>query len=86
MRHWLIEGLVAFNVFMLVYLAVLVVSLAAGIASTPLGGVGRGLVNWAVTVAVAPIPALSASVLYFSLRVADEPAVSGVGTETADPL
>ncbi len=62
------NGWPVFSVIAIVYLAVVIVSVAAGIASTPLGVVGRAVVNWVVTVALAPVPALSASVLYFSLR------------------
>ncbi len=65
------NGWNVFGVIVLVYLTVLVVSLAAGVLSTPLGALGRGFINWAVTVVTAPVPALAASVLYFALR--DEP-------------
>lgn len=72
------NGWAVFGVIALVYLAVIVISLAAGIASTPLGAVGRGLINWAVTVAVAPVSALSASVLYFALRESHDSSSTGV--------
>jgi hypothetical protein len=62
------NGWAVFSVIVLVYLAVLIVSLAAGLASVSLGSLGRALVQWAVNAAIAPISALSASVLYFALR------------------
>ncbi len=62
------NGWNVFGVILLVFLAVVVVSLAAGIAADSLGSVGRSLVQWAVNAALAPVTALSASVLYFELR------------------
>ncbi len=62
------NGWNVFGVIVLVFLAVVVVSIAAGLASAPLGSVGRALVQWAVNAALAPVAALSASVLYFALR------------------
>jgi hypothetical protein len=51
-----------------VFLIVAGLSIAAGLISASLGTVGRGLVQWAVNAAIAPVTALSASVLYFALR------------------
>jgi hypothetical protein len=62
------NGWPVFGVIVIVFLAVLVISIAAGTASNSLGMVGRGLVNWGVTAVTAPISALSAAVLYFALR------------------
>jgi hypothetical protein len=62
------NGWNVFGVIVLVFLAVVVVSVAAGIAADSLGSVGRSLVQWAVNSALAPVTALSASVLYFELR------------------
>ncbi|MBV9006398.1 MAG: hypothetical protein JO181_17170 [Solirubrobacterales bacterium] len=62
------NGWNVFGVIVLVFLAVVVVSIAAGLAATSLGSVGRALVQWAVNAALAPVTALSASVLYFALR------------------
>lgn len=62
------NGWNVFGVFVLVFVAVIVISIAAGLASSPLGSVGRALVQWAVNAALAPLTALSASVLYFALR------------------
>lgn len=62
------NGWAVFSVIVIVGLAVIVVSLAVGLLTSALGSVGQALVQWAVNSAVAPISALSASVLYFSLR------------------
>ena len=62
------NGWNVFGVIVLVFLAVLVVSVAAGIAADSLGSAGRALVQWIVNAALAPVTALSASVLYFALR------------------
>lgn len=62
------NGWNVFAVLVVVFLAVAVISVGAGLASSSLGSVGRGLVQWAVNAAVAPLTALSASVLYFALR------------------
>ncbi len=62
------NGWNVFGVLLLVFLAVVVLSTVAGIASVSLGSVGRALVVWVVNSAAAPITALSASVLYFALR------------------
>jgi hypothetical protein len=62
------HGWSVFGVIMLVVVAVLVVSLLVTILSLGLGSVGSALVQWVVSAAVAPVFALSASVLYFALR------------------
>jgi hypothetical protein len=62
------NGWQVFGVIVLVFLAVAVISLAAGLAAASLGTVGRAFVQWAVNSALAPVTALSASVLYFALR------------------
>lgn len=62
------NGWNVFGVIAVVFLAVVLVSAAAGIGSGSLGSVGRALVQWAVNAALAPATALSASVLYFALR------------------
>jgi hypothetical protein len=61
------NGWPVFSVIAVVYLTVIVISIAAGIGAGSLGPIGRAVVDWAVTVAVAPVAALSASVLYFAL-------------------
>ena len=62
------NGWNVFGVIVIVGLAVIVVSLAAGLVAASLGSVGGALIQWAVTAAVAPVSALAASVLYFALR------------------
>ena len=49
------------------YLAVAIIGLGAGLVASTLGPLGRSLVQWAVNAALAPVTALSASVLYFAL-------------------
>ena len=61
------NGWNVFAVIVIVFLAVAVISSAAGLASDSLGSVGRALVQWVVNSALAPVTALSASVLYFAL-------------------
>src|SRR5579875_2243284 len=51
----------------IVYVAVLAISLLAAVVTAPLGHVGRDIIQWAVNVAITPVVALSASVLYFEL-------------------
>jgi hypothetical protein len=62
------HGWEVFGVILLVFVAVVVVSILAALLADPLGDVGRALVQWAVNVLLAPVTALSASVLYFRLR------------------
>ena len=62
------NGWAVFGVIVTVFLAVAVVSLAVAIGASGLGSAGRALVQWAVNAALAPVSALSASVLYFALR------------------
>jgi uncharacterized membrane protein len=56
-----------FGVIVLVFLAIGAISVGAGLVAASLGSLGRALVQWAVTSALAPLTALSASVLYFTL-------------------
>ena len=62
------NGWNVFGVIVIVFLTVVVISIAAGLIASGLGSVGRSLVQWAVNALLAPIPALGASVLYFALR------------------
>ena len=62
------NGWNVFGVIVVVFLTVVVISIAAGLIASGLGSVGRSLVQWAVNALLAPIPALGASVLYFALR------------------
>jgi hypothetical protein len=61
------NGWRTFGVIVLVYAAVLVISLLAAAVSAPLGYALREVIQWAVSVALTPVVALSASVLYFEL-------------------
>ena len=72
------NGWNVFAVMVLVFLAVAVVSVAAGLVAASLGSIGRGLVQWAVNAALAPVTALSASVLYFALRGSATPSTETV--------
>jgi hypothetical protein len=62
------NGWNVFAVILLVFLAVAVISVAAGLLTDSLGSLTRALVQWAVNAGLAPVTALSASVLYFALR------------------
>jgi hypothetical protein len=77
------QGWNVFGVIVVVYVAVLVISLLAGLLAAPLGHVGRDLVQWAVNVALAPVVALSASVLYFALRRTEPETTPGARETTA---
>lgn len=57
-----------FGVIVVVSLTVIIISVAVGLATSSLGSVGQALVQWLVSAAVAPVTALSASVIYFALR------------------
>jgi len=61
------HGWAVFSVIILIYLAVVVISVVASLITSPLGSAGRALVQWAVDAVIAPVPALGASVLYFAL-------------------
>jgi hypothetical protein len=78
------NGWNVFGVIVLVYIAVVVASLLVGIIASPLGSGGRALVQWGVNAAIAPVTALSASVLYFALKDIREPAPPPPQA-TADP-
>ncbi|HUA44190.1 MAG TPA: hypothetical protein VMA77_03115 [Solirubrobacteraceae bacterium] len=69
------NGWRVFGVIVIVFVAVIVVSTVAVLLAGSLGSVGRALVQWAVNAALAPVTALSASVLYFAL----------LGATTASP-
>ena len=77
------NGWNVFGVIVIVFLAVVVISVAAGLAANSLGSVGRALVQWAVNAALAPVAALSASVLYFALRGQPREPVDSPATSVA---
>ncbi len=62
------NGWNVFGVIVIVFVIVFLISIAAGLAASGLGSVGHALVQWAVNSVIAPITALSASVLYFALQ------------------
>ena len=62
------NGWNVFGVIVIVFVIVFLISIAVGLAASGLGSLGRALVQWAVNSAIAPVTALSASVLYFELR------------------
>ena len=62
------NGWPVFGVILLVGVTVFVFTLVAELASTALGSLGGALVQWAVTAAIAPASAISASVIYFALQ------------------
>jgi ABC-type multidrug transport system fused ATPase/permease subunit len=69
------NGWNVFGVIVMVWVAAIVVSFLAAAVSAGLGHVGRDIVQWAVNVAIAPVVALSATVLYLELsRARTEPA------------
>lgn len=61
------NGWNVFAVIVVVFLAVIVISVAVVLLASPLGPVGQALVQWAVNAVLAPLTALSASVIYFAL-------------------
>jgi hypothetical protein len=79
------NGWNVFGVIVIVFVVVFVISILAGIAASGLGAVGRAFVQWAVNSAVAPVTALSASVLYFALRDANPESVPTTPPPAAPP-
>ncbi len=80
------NGWNVFGVIVVMYFVTLLVSLAAAAVAAPLGHVGRDLVQWVVNVLLAPVIALTASVLYFALQETDggvDPTVAGGTGEPA---
>ncbi|HSO99716.1 MAG TPA: hypothetical protein VLP43_12250 [Solirubrobacteraceae bacterium] len=61
------NGWNVFGVVVIVFVIVFLISIVVALAASGLGSVGRALVQWAVNSAIAPLTALSASVLYFAL-------------------
>ncbi len=62
------NGWPVLQVIIAIAVTVFVVAFAAGLASSALGSLGGALLQWAVTAAIAPVSALSASVIYFALQ------------------
>lgn len=76
------NGWNVFGVIVMVFVIVFLISIAVGLAASGLGAVGHALVQWVVNSAIAPITALSASVLYFALR----PRATQAAPATSPPL
>ena len=57
------------------------ISFLVELIAAPLGHVGRDLVQWVVNVAITPIVALSATVLYLELRRAHAVATPAPGPD-----
>lgn len=71
-------------VILVVFVGLAVVSTLAAIVSAGLGDVGSAIVSWLVTSATAPISALTAAVLYLTLRGrAGEPPLSAAAAPPA---
>lgn len=80
------DGWNVFGVIVLVSVIVVLVSIVVGVAASGLGSVGRAVVQWAVNSAIAPLTALSASVLYFTLQgTSSEPTPMWSESPTSPP-
>ena len=80
------NGWQVFAVILVVFVGLAVVSTLAAIASAGLGDVGSAIVSWLVTSATAPISALTAAVLYLTLRGrAGEPPLAATAAPPAGP-
>jgi hypothetical protein len=75
------NGWNVFGVIVIVWVVTVAISFLVGLLAAPLGHVGRDLVQWAINVAVAPIVALSATVLYLELRRAHTVATPAPGPD-----
>ncbi len=73
------NGWNVFGVIVIVWVVVFVISFLVELVAAPLGHVGRDLIQWAVNVAITPIVALSATVLYLELRRAHTVATPAPG-------
>lgn len=61
------HGWAVFGVIVLVYLVTAIIGVVALAVASGLGHLGRDFVEWAVNVALAPVSALTSSVLFFAL-------------------
>jgi hypothetical protein len=78
------NGWNVFGVIVIVGVIVFLVSIAVGLIASGLGSFGHAVVQWAVNSAIAPVTAISASVLYFALTRAPGPVPTY--TPPASPL
>ncbi len=79
-------GWAVFGVILGIFFAVVLVSIIASLVASGLGSVGRGLVQWAVDTAIAPVAALAATVLYLTLRQAHGETVASAEAPAPSPL
>jgi hypothetical protein len=77
------NGWNVFGVIVIVWVVVFVISFLVELIAAPLGHVGRDLIQWVVNVAITPIVALSATVLYLELRRAHTVAMPAPDPATA---
>jgi hypothetical protein len=77
------NGWSVFAVILVVFVGLAVVSTLAAILSSGLGDVGSAIVSWLVTAATAPLSALTAAVLYLTLRerAGEAPLSAGAGPD-----
>ena len=73
------NGWNVFGVIVIVWVVIFVISFLVELIAAPLGHVGRDLIQWAVNVAITPVVALSATVLYLELRRAHAGAAPATG-------
>lgn len=73
------------GVMLLVFVIVFVASIVVGVIAAGLGSFGHALAQWAGNAAIAPITALSASVLYFALVGTDDQPVPTYTPPPATP-
>ena len=75
------NGWNVFGVIVIVWVVTAVISILVELLAAPLGHVGRDLIQWVVNVAITPIVALSATVLYLELRRARTAPVPAPGPD-----
>jgi uncharacterized membrane protein len=79
-------GWAVFGVILGIFFTVVLVSIIASLIASGLGSVARGLVQWAVDTAIAPVAALAATVLYLTLRQAHGETVASAEAPAPAPL
>ena len=75
------NGWNVFGVIVIVWVVTAAISILVELLAAPLGHVGRDLIQWVVNVAITPIVALSATVLYLELRRAHTVATPASGPD-----
>jgi ABC-type multidrug transport system fused ATPase/permease subunit len=70
-------GWQVFGTIVIAWLITIGIGIVGGIVAAPLGGFGRGVVDWVISALTLPLAAVVASILYFRLRAAKgEPAAA----------